>query len=278
MISEKFHSFEPLYLPFEMLTSGISENDNHYIVERENSPFYILEYVCSGSGVVICNGIKYNVNAGDCYLLSKHSNHSYFSNDNWTKIWFNVDGILVSNLIHSYQFEDIVVFKNFNNKECFEKLYDITSSETIDTEIALKSAMQFHYILQQLYISQATHNISMADKVKKFIDSNLNKQKISIRALSDELFISQTTLIEEFKKKYHSTPYQYFINKRISLAVSMLMNSNMSITEIAEALGYSDSASFSNAFKKNTGLSPKDYKKINLHPSSFKFYNITEEN
>ena len=52
------------------------------------------------------------------------------------------------------------------------------------------------------------------------------------------------------------------------------MDSSLSISKIAETLNYSDSASFSNAFKKHTGLSPKDYKKINSHPSSFKFINV----
>ena len=56
------------------------------------------------------------------------------------------------------------------------------------------------------------------------------------------------------------------------------MDSSYSISEISEVLNYSDSASFSNAFKKYTGLSPKEYKKINSHPSSFKFLNVEEKN
>lgn len=285
MHSEKINHFSSSFLPFEMLTSGLTETDGTGITpkdmpyhERENSPFYIIEYVCEGSGVIICNNKTYEVSAGDCFLLPKGSNHSYYTDIKWRKIWFNIDGSLVRNLLHAYQLKDTVVFKNFNNQECFEKLYTLTNTTKNDRDLTLKAAMQFHYIIQQLFVLNSSYDISVADKVKKYIENNLYQQKISIHELAERFFVSQTTLIEEFKKKYHSTPYQYFINKKISLAISLLMDSSYSISEISEVLNYSDSASFSNAFKKYTGLSPKEYKKINSHPSSFKFLNVEEEN
>jgi len=284
MFSEKIHHFSSSFLPFEMLTSGLTETDGTGTTqkdmpyhERENSPFYIIEYVCEGSGVIICNGKTYEVSTGDCFLLPKGSNHSYYTDIKWRKIWFNIDGSLVRNLLHAYQLKDTVVFKNFNNQECFEKLYTLTSTTKNDRDLTLKAALQFHHIIQQLFVLNSSYEISVADKVKKYIENNLYQQKISVHELAERFFVSQTTLIEEFKKKYHSTPYQYFISKRISLAISLLMDSSHSISEISELLNYSDSSSFSNAFKKYTGLSPKDYKKINSHPSSFKFLNVAEE-
>jgi len=281
MFSEKINHFSPSFLPFEMLTSGVTETDSSGITpkdipfhERENSPFYIIEYVCEGSGFITCNGRNYEVVTGDCFILPKGSNHSYYTDSKWKKIWFNIDGSLVRNLLHIYQLENIVVFKQFNNIECFEQLYKLTDVNKNDRNVTLKAAIQFHYIVQQLFILNSNYEVSVADKVKIYIENNLYQQKISVRDLAKLFFVSQTTLIDEFKHKYHSTPYQYFINKRIALAISLLMDSSLSISKIAETLNYSDAASFSNAFKKHTGLSPKDYKKINSHPSSFKFLNI----
>ena len=71
-------------------------------------------------------------------------------------------------------------------------------------------------------------------------------------------------IVSIFKKAFNVTPYQYFAKRRIDIAASLLLNSNMQVREIAEALHYSDQPYFSNAFKKIMGMSPENYRKINL--------------
>lgn len=72
---------------------------------------------------------EYKVGKGDAYLLPKGSNHRYYPDKTWDKIWFNIDGILVSNLIFAYGLENTIVFKNFNRKKLFEDLFEITNSK-----------------------------------------------------------------------------------------------------------------------------------------------------
>ena len=62
------------------------------------------------------------------------------------------------------------------------------------------------------------------------------------------------------------TPYQYFSTKRIEIAASLLLNSNLQVKEIAESLNYSDQPYFSNAFKKIMGVSPEKYRKMEIFP------------
>ena len=268
MKKEQFVSFTPTEFPFDILTSGITTSDSHYIVERENCCYYILEYVCSGSGIIFCDNHRYAVNAGDVFILPKGSNHKYFSENNWTKIWFNVDGSLVTNLLHAYNLEKTVVFPNFNERTMFDDFYKLTSSSQPSEDILFSSAIMFHTIIQKLFLSRVETHSNTAYKIKKMIDKNLYQNKLSVRDSANQLFISPTKLIDVFKNSYHTTPYQYFTNKRISIAASLLLTSDASINEIAEMLNYSDTASFSNAFKKNMGVSPKTYKKTNMNRST----------
>lgn len=268
MKKEHYYSFTRTEFPFDILTSGITTSDKHYIVEREKSCYYILEYVCEGSGTIICNNHQYTVNAGDAFILPKGSNHKYFSEDSWTKIWFNVDGSLVTNLIHSYNLEKNIVFRNFNNQKLFDDFYALTSSTQPTEDLIFSSALMFHTIIQKIFVSRNEMHTNMAYAIKKTIDKNLYQNKISIKEIAEQHFISQTTLIDIFKKSYQTTPYQYFTNKRISIAASLLLTSDASINDISDMLNYSDVASFSNAFKKNMGVSPKTYKKINSDRSS----------
>ncbi len=265
MRQEQFTSFTPTEFPFDILTTGITTGDYHHIVERKNCPYYILEYICTGSGVFICDGKQYHANAGDVLLMPKGSNHKYYADKQWKKIWFNIDGTLVTNLLHTYNLEDSILFCNMNNQKLFDEFYNLTTSSEPIEDIIFASALKFHAIVQQLFLSQTTKHSNTAYAIKKLIDKSLYQEKISLADIAKQLYISQTKLIEVFKRSYHTTPYQYFTNKRLSLAASLLLSSKLSMNEIAEMLNYPDTASFSNAFKKNMGMSPRTYRTSNTN-------------
>ena len=57
------------------------------------------------------------------------------------------------------------------------------------------------------------------------------------------------------------TPWQYLINLRIAEAESLLRRSNLSITDIAETVGFADAAHFARLFRRSVQLTPSDYRK-----------------
>ena len=59
------------------------------------------------------------------------------------------------------------------------------------------------------------------------------------------------------------TPNEYINRLRINQAKELLTNTDMSVFEIAEAVGFSDQNYFGRVFKKQTGTSPKKYIKEN---------------
>ena len=85
----------------------------------------------------------------------------------------------------------------------------------------------------------------------------------SLFELARKTFISPYYLSHLFKKEMGISIMQYKNYLRISSAKEMLKNSQLSITEIAFSLGYNDSNYFSLCFKKETGFSPKTFRKIN---------------
>lgn len=258
-------TFDPTEFPFNIELSGITNCTERYDVKREKSHCYILEYIYGGAGTVIVNGKAYRVEKGDAYILPKGIPHEYYPDEGWDKIWFNLDGTLVYNLIYSYGLEQSVVFKRINKKELFDDLYEITNSNLPVKEIVQKAAIKFHTIIQLFYAHQQTQVFDQkVSTIKKMLDSNLYEKNISLKAIASELHISQTQVIGIFKKAFNMTPYQYFAKRRIDIAASLLLNSNMQVKEIAEALHYSDQPYFSNAFKKIMGMSPENYRKINL--------------
>ena len=213
-----------------------------------------------------CDGREYKVEKGDVYILPKGSFHRYYTDDSWDKIWFNIDGTLVSNLLYSYGLQNTVVFKNFNNKQAFDDLYELTTSDKAVKEIMLTGAIKFHSIIQSLYdLRQKDISNVKVSTIKKMLDSHLYEKDISLKDIAKEIGMSQAQIISIFKSTFNMTPYQYFAKKRIEIACDLLLNSNMHIKEIAEMLNYADQPYFSNTFKKTMGLSPEKYRKMNAN-------------
>lgn len=254
--------FDPCQYPFNIEAAGITNLDYSFVANRTDCYCYILEYIYNGQGIIVCDNKTYYVKAGDAYLLPKGSTHYYFPNDSWDKYWFNIDGTLVSNLICAYGLQDTVVFNDFNEPKLFQDLYEITNMKAETKEIMSSAAIQFHLILQQMHkIANESKLENNIVAIKNMLDLNLYQRDISIGQISQKLSLSQVQIINMFKKTFNVTPYQYFTQKRVELAASLLLTSNMSIKEISETLNYADQPCFTKSFKKIMGCSPVEYRK-----------------
>ena len=83
----------------------------------------------------------------------------------------------------------------------------------------------------------------------------------SLEKLIKEVGMSRTSFVKKFKELIGTTPIDYLIEWRMSLAFSQLELSSNSILSIALKLGYKSEASFSRAFKKVIGKNPGDVRK-----------------
>ena len=68
-----------------------------------------------------------------------------------------------------------------------------------------------------------------------------------------------------FKQVYGTTVYEYLKALRMNRALLMLNNSDLSISAVAEAVGYTNAGHFAGLFKKLYGLTPKAYRMMQGH-------------
>lgn len=73
--------------------------------------------------------------------------------------------------------------------------------------------------------------------------------------------LSRDRFVHLFKDVMGIPPHRYVQEAKLSLARRLLRESNLPITEIADALGYDDPLYFSRLFRREVGLSPRDYRK-----------------
>ncbi len=92
-------------------------------------------------------------------------------------------------------------------------------------------------------------------EARDIIAGNLNEH-IPISTLARRVGINQTKLKTGFKQLFGRTIFDYAIELKMNLAVKLLEEGRLSLSEISEMTGYSHPNHFSYAFKKRFGLPP----------------------
>jgi AraC-like DNA-binding protein len=90
------------------------------------------------------------------------------------------------------------------------------------------------------------------------IEGNL-AERISLAKLAELVRLSPYYFCRAFKESFGVPPHRYHANRRIERAKDLLTKPDYSVTDIGMSVGFSDTSSFSTAFRKATGLTPTAY-------------------
>ncbi len=94
----------------------------------------------------------------------------------------------------------------------------------------------------------------------KLLIKNNYVQNISLHDISSKVGISRFHLNRIFKERTGCTPRIYLEKIRVKEAKKLLLTTNLNSTEVGYQVGYQSVSSFYNAFKRNTGLSPNQFR------------------
>lgn len=86
-------------------------------------------------------------------------------------------------------------------------------------------------------------------------------ENISTRTLAEKFYLSESYICCLFKREIGISPIEHINNLRINEAEILLKNTTENITSIAMKLGFSDPNYFARIFKKQTGITPREYKR-----------------
>ncbi|WP_107839918.1 AraC family transcriptional regulator [Metasolibacillus meyeri] len=103
------------------------------------------------------------------------------------------------------------------------------------------------------------HEIDLAETARLYLEQHVH-EAITMQKLADSLKISTRHLLRIFKERYGEGPQNYLQQLRIELAKHYLQSNQLSIKEVATALGYEDEYYFSRAFKKQVQIAPSTYR------------------
>lgn len=126
--------------------------------------------------------------------------------------------------------------------------------------------LMFAQKTMDVWLNSAPKNDARSDRVKQMLAyiQNNSAEKLTLDDIAASAGISTRECLRCFQNTLKITPFEYLIDCRVRRAADMLISSTESITNIALSCGFSSSSYFCRIFKKVTGHSPSEYKKL-LH-------------
>lgn len=101
---------------------------------------------------------------------------------------------------------------------------------------------------------------NIVQKVMTYIDQHYGEM-ITREQLGIVACLNPTYLARIFKTETGKSMGNYILDERIKKAKLLLETSEMTISEVAQAVGYDNFSYFSKLFKDRTGMTPKEYRK-----------------
>lgn len=109
--------------------------------------------------------------------------------------------------------------------------------------------------------SQPMNNRQCA-AVRRYIDNHY-KEPLTLDLLAAEANVNKYYLAHAYKQAYGVSPISYMIARRIREGKRLLVETDLSLSQISVILGFSSASYFSQSFRKAEGISPVEYRKAN---------------
>lgn len=249
--------------------------------------FFELAYVIKGSAYHILDDDKRIVKEGDYFIIDYNSHHTYkkflnkeFEVINCLFIADFIDKSLINkenftDLVNSYMIKHNNSYVNisptnniFNDENGYIKnLLNHCQKEFINKKSGFMEVIRskiIEIIILTMRKNEESYLLSsdpVCDYIIKYSSDNITQKNI-LQNVSKELNFSISYISKRFKENMNISFTSYIQKIRIERFIFLLLNTNKKIYEIASVCGYNDMKYFYYIFKKLTGMTPKEYKKI----------------
>ena len=238
-----------------------------------------LGYIVVGEGIYYLENEKYNVRAGDLYLIRPNEQHCIPTIHSPELVSFNIhiEPYFIWNVCSDY-IESYYLHLLFNAELGIQHYYGDKSDrmERLRRLSADPEANRFQIrreLLELLVVLLKENELPTDAGEKRYISTKADDIQNAICYINDHLTeplklndlahaanMSRSHLSAHFKLMTGVSPYEYLIIQRIELAVRLLRDTSLSVTEIARKSGFTNLANFNKAFKRITGMTPREYR------------------
>lgn len=263
-----------------------------YVGVMHKHEFIEIVYVVSGKAKHIIDGREYFVKAGDISVINRMEEHCFCADDEngevfstydlmFTPDFLNdtlLDGEDFSTLSKSFLFYslfpdengyikrlNLIENCNFEFGSIFDKLYkEYKSCRT--GYINLMRVYTAELIIKLFRKIESSETTKLSGSQKEIVNSVIDYIKVNyninirMEDISQKMFFNKNYIGKIFKQETGMPVSEFIREIRMNEICRQLVDTNNKVSDIASSCGYNDTKTFYTAFKKHTGLTPKEYR------------------
>lgn len=254
-------------LPFYIVGIGI-ECWQFPISRPDGYEFPQLFVTMEGEGEMTVNGDTVRLLPHTVFYIPRDLPHEYHSiSESWIMNWVCFSGFGSESLLEKWGLNKFGIYPSVDTERMHKIMsnayYTIKSDRIYGNHYA--SAKLYDLLIEYRKIADnrqselsSSNTAALAD-VLEYVENNY-ANPIKLGELAEIAGITEQHLCRLFKRNFHLRPMEYLAKVRIQHAKEMLVYSEKTIAEVAEASGFPDSSYFSSIFKRYEGITPGEYR------------------
>lgn len=274
-ISDSLSHFAESYFPssiarrsflYIQLLCSITFDREHY-TQRRDMPSYLLAQTFFGKGKLKYEGKEYELSPDDIFLIDCRKDHEYYSDseDGWGYRFVHFDGLAMPGYYQQITSSGNVKFSYGDDSrfiDLFKELFLNCKNQENNREITINRILtdMITEILYQLPQYQSVQYPAAIQEQCVWLQEHCC-EKLTLEQFAHEFGLSKYYISHEFKKHTGTTIFGYITECRIAVSQRLLRYTALSISEIAELVGFEDHNGFYRTFRQKQGQSPSVYRK-----------------
>ena len=156
---------------------------------------------------------------------------------------------------------------------CIRSILEETHSGLTGSEIICQAYMEIlvtrlmrsaDFVLNQNPIPSSNNQCAI---VRRYIDAHF-KEQLTLERLAEIARVNKFYLVHAFKREYGISPISYLIQRRLEESRYLLRQTDITLSQIAQILGFSSASYFSQSFRRAEGMTPMEYRKSAKGPDT----------
>lgn len=257
---------------YTVLRAGHLTRDPAHHIKRDHFPGHELILCLHGEGFVQIRGVRHSVKAGDFVWINCHHPHEHgaVASDPWEVFWVRVDGPRLEQIYSLLGADERPVLHQFDAtaaESIFRDVFHLLKKESPETAPLVHVAVAQLVAMALCARQNNTRQETIPFPLKKAIEHMrlYYFEPLTIADLAQMSGMSPSHFARVFKSAFGESPITWLRHERIRQAKRRLLDSDDPIQQIGEQVGYRDRFFFSKDFKKSTGLTPREFRRREVH-------------
>lgn len=258
--------------PFSCVESGKYSMGDQYITRRDGLANYLMILTTDGCGKMLYKGEECLLKKGSAVLIDCRPYQEYFTmpNQKWCFYYTHFNALSMAGYsVLTDTLTPVMLRSEKYGCELMEQIYSYILytgmlSRAYQSNSISNLLTEMLFSLQSEGLVQNSEIIENLTELADYIRNHCT-EPLHLDDFSQFSNLSKHHLIRIFGQQFGMPPYRYLHFCRINLAQHLLRGTNMTVTEIAHEVGYSDPVVFTRHFRSFNNIAPGAYRKNAEH-------------